>query len=165
MRTRILQNNEILAFDTDLIGSYSVCVDISHTWWFVDQEPRPDMIYAMRHAHEHLMSDIEMLESHVHIRELCFNGHELEARYQKQKIGTKMHGVDLCDEWPSMPYAEGWNDDAYDLFLEPGMVFCAESLVSPENGDFSIKLEDEILITETGDENLTKYAFDPRLVG
>jgi len=162
---RILQNNEILAFDTDLIGSYGMCIDISRTWWFGDKDPRPDMIYAMQHAHEHLMSNIEMLKPGVHIRDLCFKGHELESQYQKQKYGTKMHGVGLCDEWPSMPYPETWDDDAYDLVLEPGMVFCAESLASPENGDFSIKLEDQILITDTGHENMTKYPFDPRLMG
>ena len=39
-----------------------------------------------------------------------------------------------------------------------------EALVSPEGGDFSIKLEDQVLITETGYENLTKYPFDPRLM-
>ena len=49
--------------------------------------------------------------------------------------------------------------------LEPGMTLCVEALVSPEGGDFSIKLEDQVLITDTGFENLTKYPFDPRLLG
>ncbi len=40
-----------------------------------------------------------------------------------------------------------------------------EALVSPEDGDFSIKLEDQVLITENGFENLTKYPFDPALMG
>ena len=162
---RILQNNEILAFDTDLIGSYGMCIDISRTWWFGDETPRSDMIYAMQHAHEHLMSNIEMLKPGVHVRELCFNAHELEPQYQKQKYLNKMHGVGLCDEWPLVPYPEVWDDDAYDVILQPGMVFSAESLVSPENGDFSIKLEDQVLITETGYENLTSYPFDSQLMG
>ena len=45
------------------------------------------------------------------------------------------------------------------------MTLCVEALISPEGGDFSIKLEDQVLITETGCENLTKYPFDPRLLG
>ena len=45
------------------------------------------------------------------------------------------------------------------------MVLCVEALVSPENGDFSIKLEDQVLVTESGYENLTKYPFDPLLIG
>ena len=43
------------------------------------------------------------------------------------------------------------------------MVLCVEALVSPEDGDFSIKLEDQVLITENGFENLTNYPFDPAL--
>jgi Xaa-Pro aminopeptidase len=45
------------------------------------------------------------------------------------------------------------------------MTLCVEALISPEGGDFSIKLEDQVLITETGCENLTKYPFDERLMG
>jgi hypothetical protein len=29
----IVQNNEILAFDTDMIGAYGMCCDISRTWF------------------------------------------------------------------------------------------------------------------------------------
>jgi Xaa-Pro aminopeptidase len=54
---------------------------------------------------------------------------------------------------------------AFDAALEPGMVLCVEALVSPEGGSFSIKLEDQVLITETGCETLTRYPFDERLMG
>ena len=56
-------------------------------------------------------------------------------------------------------------EGAFDAHLEPGMVLCVVALVSPEGGDFSIKLEDQVLITETGCENLTRYPFDPALMG
>ena len=45
------------------------------------------------------------------------------------------------------------------------MVLCVEALVSPEGGDFSIKLEDQVLITEDGFENLTNYEFNGVLTG
>ena len=54
---------------------------------------------------------------------------------------------------------------AYDYHIEAGMVLCVEALVSPEKGDFSIKLEDQVLVTEDGFENLTKYPFDEALMG
>ena len=34
-----------------------------------------------------------------------------------------------------------------------------------QGGEFAIKLEDQVLITETGYENLTKCPFDARLMG
>ena len=162
---RIVHNNEIVAFDTDLIGSYGICVDISRTWWIGDKAPRPDMVSAMQHAHEHIMTNMQMLKPGVHMRDLTFNAHALAPHYQKQKYGCMMHGVGLCDEWPLIAYPDQFVNGAYDYHLEAGMVLCVEALVSPEGGDFSIKLEDQVLITEDGFENLTKYPFDDRLMG
>jgi Xaa-Pro aminopeptidase len=45
------------------------------------------------------------------------------------------------------------------------MVLCVEALVSPQGGDFSIKLEDQVLVTDEGYENLTTYGFDEALMG
>ena len=162
---RIVQNNEIVAFDTDLIGSYGICVDISRTWWIGDKAPRPDMVDAMKHAHDHIMTNMQMLKPGVALRDLTFGTHVLEPKYQKQKYGCLMHGVGLCDEWPLIAYPDHFVEGAYDYHLQAGMVLCVEALVSPEGGDFSIKLEDQVLITETGFENLTAYPFDDRLMG
>ena len=162
---RIIQNNEIVAFDTDLIGSYGICVDISRTWWVGDAAPRPDMVDAMRHAHEHITTNMQMLRPGVNIEDLSRNTHILRPEFQKQKYGCLMHGVGLCDEWPLVAYPDRMVPGAFDYELEAGMVLCVEALVSPEGGDFSIKLEDQVLITEDGFENLTRYPFDPRLMG
>ncbi len=162
---RIVQENEIVAFDTDLIGSYGICIDISRTWWVGDGAPRPDMIEAMQLAHEHIMTNMQMLKPGAAIRDLTFNTHVLPEKYQKQKYGCHMHGVGLCDEWPHIGYPDQYVEGAFDHHLEAGMTLCVEALVSPEGGDFSIKLEDQVLITETGFENLTKYPFDARLMG
>ena len=162
---RIVQNNEIVAFDTDLIGSYGICVDISRTWWIGDEKPRPDMVYAMCHAVEHIMTNMEMLRPGVTIPELTANCHRLDDRFQAQKYGCMMHGVGLCDEWPLVAYPDKAVPGAFDYALEPGMVLCVEAAVGEVGGDFSIKLEDQVLITEDGYENLTTYPFDPALMG
>jgi Xaa-Pro aminopeptidase len=162
---RILQPNEILAYDTDLVGAYGMCTDISRTIWVGDAPPRPDMVAAMRHAHEHIMTNMEMLKPGVTIGELVHGGHRLAPEYWRQKYSCKFHGCGLCDEWPMVEYPDGYQQGAWDYALEPGMVLCAEALVSPEGGDFSIKLEDQVLITETGFENLTAHPFDARLMG
>ena len=162
---RIVQMNEIVAFDTDLIGCYGMCIDISRTWWIGDRKPSGAMISAMGHAMDHIEDHQARLKPGVSIRELVQQGHQLEARYWKQKYSCKMHGVGLCDEWPFVSYPDAWVEGAWDAVLEPGMTLCVEALVSPEGGDFSIKLEDQVLITEAGCENLTRYPFDPDLMG
>ncbi|GAA6162626.1 Xaa-Pro peptidase family protein [Pelagimonas sp. KU-00592-HH] len=162
---RIVQNNEMVSFDTDLVGSYGICVDISRSWWIGDQPPRPDMVYAMQHGHEHIMQNMELLKPGVNMQDISRACHKLDDQFQAQKYGCMMHGVGLCDEWPLIAYPDALVEGAFDYELEPGMVLCVEALVSPENGDFSIKLEDQVLITEDGYENLTSYPFDARLMG
>lgn len=162
---RIIRPNEIVGFDTDLIGSYGFCIDISRTWWIGDQPPPRAMVDAMLHARDHIDANMAMLRPGVTVRELTHGGHRLAPHYERQKYSCKMHGVGLCDEWPLVPYPDAWVEGAFEVALEPGMVLCVEALVSPEGGDFSIKLEDQVLITETGHENLTRYPFDPALMG
>ena len=162
---RLVQNNEIVAFDTDLIGSYGICIDISRTWWIGDERPRQDMIDTMKIALEHIDHNMNLLKPGVMINDLSRNCHKLPDHMQKQKYGCMMHGVGLCDEWPLVAYPDAMVQGAFDYPIEPGMVLCVEVLASPEDGDFSIKLEEQVLITETGFENLTRYPFDPRLLG
>lgn len=162
---RVCQNNEIISFDTDLIGSYGICIDISRSWWIGDQKPPADMVYAMQHAHEHIMTNMQMIKPGVTIPELTANTHVLDDQFQTQKYGCLMHGVGLCDEWPLVAYPDKAVPGAFDYALEPGMVLCVEAAVGAVGGDFTIKLEDQVLVTEDGFENLTTYPFDAALMG
>ena len=162
---RVVQPNEVVAFDTDLVGCYGMCVDISRTWWVGPGRPRPDMISAMRHAREHLEENVSLLGPGVAMRELTERAHRLAPEYRDGRYGCMMHGVGLCDEWPVIAYPEDHEEGAFDHVLEPGMVLCVEALVGAKGGDFSIKLEDQVLVTETGVENLTSYPFDAALMG
>ena len=161
---RIVQNNEILAFDTDLIGCYGICSDISRTWFLGDGEPTAEMKEDYQLALEHITTNMNLMKPGVSFRELTFGGHQLPEIYQKQKYSCRFHGVGLCDEWPLIAYPDQYTEGAFDAVLEPGMVLCVEALVSREGGSFSIKLEDQVLVTEDGFENLTRYPFDDKFL-
>lgn len=162
---RIVGENEIVAFDTDLIGCYGICVDLSRTWWTGPGKPRPDMIDAMRHGVEHIRTNTELLIPGTPFSELTARAHRLDERYQAQKYGCLAHGVGLCDEWPLIAYPDQLVEGAFDYVLEPGMVLCIEVLVSEAGKDFSIKLEEQVLVTETGPETLSRYPYDAALMG
>jgi len=161
---RVIAPDEILAFDTDLIGAYGVCVDISRTWWIGESKAPDRMRDAMGHALDHIASHKERLKPGVTVRELVHGGHQLRPEFERQKYSCKMHGVGLCDEWPFVSYPDAWVEGAWDVTMQPGMTLCVEALVSPEGGDFSIKIEDQVLVTEDGCETLTRYPFDERLI-
>jgi Xaa-Pro aminopeptidase len=119
----------------------------------------------MQHALEHITTNMEMLRPGVTIPELTANCHRLDDQFQAQKYGCLMHGVGLCDEWPMVAYPDKAVAGAFDYPLEAGMVLCVEAAVGAVGGDFTIKLEDQVLITEDGYENLTRYPFDQALMG
>ncbi len=162
---RILQPNEISALDTDLVGCYGLCVDISRTWWTGPGKPRPDMIEAMRHGVEHIRTNMELLKPGVSFRDLVFKGHQLDPKYDARKYSCRFHGVGLCDEWPIIVYPDTYDEGAFEAEVQPGMMFCVEALIGEDGGDFCIKLEDQVLVTEDGYENLTTYPFDAALLG
>jgi Xaa-Pro aminopeptidase len=160
----VIATDRILAFDTDLIGAYGICVDVSRTWWLGEGKAPERMRDAMRHGLDHLASHKERLRPGVTVRELVHGGHELRPEFRKQKYSCKMHGVGLCDEWPFVSYPDAWVEGAWDVVMEPGMTLCVEALVSPEGGDFSIKIEDQVLVTDSGCETITRYPWDERLL-
>ena len=161
---RIVQNNEILAFDTDLVGVYGLCCDMSRTWFLGDAEPTAEMKQDYRLAVEHIEHNMALLAPGVGFDELTHKSHRLPDIYQKQKYSCLMHGVGLCDEWPLIAYEDQWVEGAFNHELKPGMMLCVEALVSREGGDFSIKLEDQVLITEDGYENLSRYPWDVKFM-
>jgi Xaa-Pro aminopeptidase len=162
---RVVQPDEIVAFDTDLVGPYGYCADISRTWWIGDGAPRPDMVADYRLAREQIAANTALLRPGTSFAELHARAFVLPERYRAQRYSCVFHGVGLCDEWPYVTYPEDRMPGAFEGVLAPGNVLCVESLISREGGDFSIKLEEQVLVTEAGPEVLSRFPHDPALAG
>jgi Xaa-Pro aminopeptidase len=161
---RIIQPGDLLAFDTDLVGCYGMCVDMSRTWLMGDGEATAEQKRLFREAHAHIMENMQLLGPGVPFRDLTHGGRPLPAKCVPQRYGAKMHGVGLCDEWPLITYPEDYREGAFDYCLEPGMMICVEVYLGVPGDREGIKLEDQCLITETGFELMTTYPFDARLM-
>ncbi len=161
---RIIQNGDIVGLDTDLVGVYGYCVDISRTWLAGDRRPTREQKQLYQLAHEHIMQNMDVLKPGLTFKELTFGGHRLPEKYRAQRYGVKYHGVGLCDEYPAIMYPEDWESGGYDGVLQPGMTLTAEVYLGEVGGKEGVKLEDQVLITETGYELLTHYPFDNRLM-
>jgi Xaa-Pro aminopeptidase len=154
---RAIGDGEILAFDTDLIGTYGFCADLSRTWWIGGGRPRADMVADYALAEEQIAWNTALLGPGVSFAELEARQFVLPPAYQRGKYSCTWHGVGLCDEWPYLVYPDQRVAGAFEGVLEPGMTLCVESLISREGGDFSIKHEEQVLITEAGVEVLSRY--------
>ncbi len=162
---RVIGDGEILAFDTDLIGPYGMCADISRTWWVGLGRPRADMVADFALAQEQIAHNTALLGPGVSFDALHARQFVLPEAYRKQQYPCVWHGVGLADEWPYIVYPEQRIQGAFEGALEPGMTLCVESLISREGGDFSVKLEEQALVTETGVETLSRYPLDEALAG
>ena len=161
---RIIQQGDLVALDTDLIGVYGYCVDMSRTWLAGDGQPTAEQKALFSVAYDHIRQNMELLKPGLTFKELTFGGHQLPQKYRELQYGVKYHGVGLCDEYPAIYYPEAWEASGYDGVLEPGMCLCVEVYIGEVGGREGVKLEEQVVITETGYEQLTHYPFDSRLM-
>ena len=115
-------------------------------------------------AYDHIHYDMELLKPGVSFVELTHLGDRLPEEFRHQRYGVMFHGVGLCDEYPCIRYPEDVEHYGYDGVLEPGMVLCVEAYIGAVGAKEGVKLEDQVLITEDGYENLTRYPFEQRLL-
>ncbi|MEX3011313.1 dimethylsulfonioproprionate lyase DddP [Hoeflea sp. TYP-13] len=162
---RIIQHGELLGFDTDLIGTYGICVDISRTWMVGDFEPTEEQKEHYKVAYEHIHANMELMKPGMGFEEITQKAHRLPEKFRNQRYSCLAHGVGLCDEYPAIRYPEDYEASGYAGALEPGMVMTVEAYIGADGGKVGVKLEDQLLITETGYENLTSYPFEERLLG
>ena len=161
---RMIQDGELLAFDTDMVGLYGYCCDMSRTWLVGEGEGTAEQKDAYQVAYDHIMENMQLLAPGVSLKSLTFNGHKLPERFWQQKYCVKMHGVGMCDEFPSIYYEDHYIDGAVDYELKPGMVLCVEAYTGVVGGKDGVKLEEQVLITDDGFENLCQYPFEQRLL-
>ena len=161
---RIINNGELLALDTDMVGTYGMCCDISRTWLCGDIEPTADQKRIYQIYYDHIMTNMELLKPGVRFSEITEKAHRLPDNCIPNRYGVVMHGVGLCDEYPAIRYREDYESYGYDGVFEPGMVICVEVYAGEVDGKEGVKLEDQVLITEDGYVNLISYPFEERLL-
>ena len=69
-----------------------------------------------------------------------------------------------CFFFLSCIYLEDFETSGYDGRLEAGMTVCVESFMGEAGGREGVKLEQQVLITETGVELLSTYPFEDELM-
>jgi Xaa-Pro aminopeptidase len=155
----VCRAGDMLAFDTDMIGPYGYCADLSRSWTIghIRQSPRQRRDYmAARAQIEHNVGILQAGMSFAEFAERCWR---IPERYQACRYGLAFHGVGLADEWPSVPnYLDFAN--AYSGRLEENMTVCVESLIGERDGPECVKLEAQVLLTPKGAVRLDSFPFE-----
>jgi Xaa-Pro aminopeptidase len=162
--SRVIEAGDMVAFDTDLIGAYGICVDMSRSWICGDGRPQAEQRTIYQMAREQILANTAILRPGKSFRELAEEATSLPPDYLPNRYTVMYHGVGLCDEYPSIFYVEDWAEVGSDGLLEANMVVCVESYVGRVGGREGVKLEEQVLITEEGFEVLTGYPFEEGLL-
>ncbi|WP_342364307.1 Xaa-Pro peptidase family protein [Terrarubrum flagellatum] len=155
----VCEEGAMLAFDTDMIGPYGYCADLSRSWTIghVRQSPRQRTDYAA--AREQIEHNVSVLRAGMPFSEFHEKCWKIPEKYRACRYGLALHGVGMADEWPSVPnHIDA--ERAYAGRLEENMVVCVESLIGEENGPECIKLETQVLITANGAEPLDSFPYE-----
>ena len=161
---RIMQEGDMMAFDTDLVGTYGYCCDISRSWIVGDVAPTEEQKTLYKVAFEHVMTNIGLIKPGISFAEMTAKAHRLPEEYRALRYGVLAHGVGLCDEYPCVRYPEDVEAHGYSGTFEPGMTLCVEAYIGAVGGLEGVKLEEQVLITETGCEPLSTYRYEDALL-
>ena len=156
---RVIERGDMVAFDTDLVGPYGYCCDISRSW-VCDAAPNDEQRRIYADAYAQIQYNKALLKPGVSFRELTEKLRPLGEEFMAGRYGVAMHGVGLCDEYPSIRYPQDWDNRGYDGVFKEGMVMCVEALAAPAGGREAVKLEEQVLITADGCEQLSLYPLE-----
>ncbi len=153
---RPIGRGEMVSFDTDLIGPYGYCADFSRAW-ICGGKPTADQGELHARALAQIQHNVAILKPGMTFREIVEASHVVPEEYAARRYTVLMHGVGLADEWPSIKHREDFAEKGYDGVLVAGMTMCVESFIGREGGKEGVKLEDQVVITETGAETLNSF--------
>ena len=158
---RAIEAGDLVAFDTDMIGPFGYCADISRT--FVcrgldgRREPTPEQRRLYEMARHEVGHNTELLRVGASFRELSAATWRQPDEVWVNRYACAFHGVGMADEYPRIPYPADWERCGYDGEVEDGLVLSVESYVGPDGGAEGVKLEQMVRVTTDGVVPLSTY--------
>lgn len=161
---RVIEAGDLVSFDTDMIGPFGYCADVSRTFLCGNGKASDEQrrLYAL--AREHLAFNTDVLKPGMTFREFSEQSFMLPEEFRANRYSVIAHGVGLCDEYPHIAYPEDLAEHGYDGEIVPGMTLCLESYIGAEGRAEGVKLEQQVLLTETGVEALSTFPFEDALL-
>ena len=161
---RRMGENELVALDTDVVGCHGYYCDFSRTFHTGPEDPTPQQRELYRVAHEQVHHNLQLLRAGTSFREYSERAWEIPERFVANRYYLSAHGCGMTGEYPYLYHAMDFEDSGYDGVVEPGMTLCVESYIGEEGGSEGVKLEQQVLITEDGQELLSTFPFESALL-
>jgi len=154
---KIIQSGEIVSFDTDMVGPYGYCADISRAFVeghkFNEEQKK---LYLM--AVEHINHNSRLIKPGMSFREFTEKSWKLPEEYYGNRYSCMVHGIGLCDEWPMIRYPTdgGQREGSF----EKNMTITVETYIGKVGGKEGVKLEQQYLVGENGLELMSHHPLE-----
>jgi Xaa-Pro aminopeptidase len=154
----VVQLGDMISFDTDMIGPYGYCADLSRSWTcgHVAMTSKQRELYAA--AREQIEHNMALLKPGLTFDEFNDRSWRIPDKYLPYRYTLALHGTGMADEWPSVLLHPDFERNHGGVFAE-NMVVNVESLIA-EPGSESIKLETQVLITASGPDRLEAFPWE-----
>ncbi|MFP4136824.1 MAG: M24 family metallopeptidase [Halomonas sp.] len=162
---RRIRPGELVALDTDTIGCHGYYSDFSRTFHVGPGRPSAYQRELYRMAYDQVHHNMGILEPGISYREIAEKAWKIPERFLDRRYPSIIHGVGMHGETPLVAHHMDFDRFSKDGVLEPGMVVSVESYIGEVGADDGVKLEEEVLVTDTGIEKLSRYPFDEALLG
>jgi Xaa-Pro dipeptidase len=154
---KIIQSGEMVSFDTDMVGPYGYCADISRA--FVEGHKFNEgqkKLYLM--AAEHINHNSRLIKSGMSFEEFTEKSWKLPDEYYGNRYSCMVHGIGLCDEWPMIRYPTdgGQREGSF----EKNMTITVESYIGKVGGKEGVKLEQQYVVGENGLELMSHHPLE-----
>ncbi len=161
---RVIRPSELVAFDTDMVGPFGYCADISRTWHSGPGKPTRAQRDLYKLAYEEVNHNMALVRAGLSFRDFTKKSFKPPKHYHANRYPFIAHGIGMCDEWPGIYYPQDFAAGGYDGVIEENMTLCIESYMGAEGGYEGVKLERQVLVTKTGCIPLDKYPFEDELL-
>jgi len=154
---KIIQSGEMVSFDTDMVGPYGYCADISRA--FVEGHKfngEQKKLYQM--AVEHINHNSRLIKPGMSFKEFTEKSWKLPNEYYGNRYSCMVHGIGLCDEWPMIRYpTDGGQREGC---FEKNMTITVETYIGKVGGKEGVKLEQQCLVGENGLELMSHHPLE-----
>ena len=157
----VCRDGDLLSFDTDLIGPYGYCADLSRSWAIGHNRLSGKQSELYEVALSQINHNLAILKPGVTFAEFNEKSWRLPEKYQARRYSSALHGVGMADEWPTVPTHVDFARATSGVF-EENMCVCVESLIGEETGGECVKLETQVHLTANGAVRLDSFPWETK---
>ncbi|MCA0271819.1 MAG: M24 family metallopeptidase [Proteobacteria bacterium] len=161
--SRMIRAGDLVVFGCGMVGPFGYGADISRAYRCGPGRPTDHQKKLYTIAHTEVVENTRLVRAGASFSDIARARYIPPPGFGDQLYPVLMDGLGMADEWLAIHHSED-HPEFTDGELEAGMVICVESYIGELGGIEGVKLEDQVLVTESGPITLSRYPFEETLL-